>query len=124
MSGSGLVQQATPCGLDGARTERATESGGTSATGPPPRQGLCIPASPGQRLPPRWQGPLGVGGSWWISQNDSERSQRGFEGPHAALSLPGVPALFARRWEPSKRSEDPSGALALVARSGVCLSKN
>lgn len=39
MSGSGLVQQATPCGLDGVRTERGRESRGTSATRPPPRRG-------------------------------------------------------------------------------------
>lgn len=65
-----------------------------------------------------------LGGSGGSHRMTVRRPKGGFEGPHAALSLPGVPALLARCWEPSKRSEDPSGAPALVARSGVCLSKN
>lgn len=46
MSGSGLVEQAVPRGLEGARAEKA-ESGPTSATRPPRRLSEALVGPPG-----------------------------------------------------------------------------
>lgn len=86
VSGSGLVQQAVPRGLDGARADKAESRGtqvqrGRRASCPRPQRAHwvhvgrfcnCARASPGQqlRLPrPGWQEPLAWGGWSSAGQN-------------------------------------------------------
>lgn len=134
MSGSGLVQQATPCGLDGVRTERGRESRGTSATRPPPRRGpgglpcTCVGDCPSCDCAhrPHWASGCPWGGRSTWSGGHLIWEQKGrlviYRAEHRAgyggagisqddggmpqMGLRDFPALFATRWQTSSRSAE------------------